>query len=499
MIMRKMKKFLCALLASTMVLAMAAPSFAVETLPSGSGSITINSNNGDAVSRTYTVYQLFSLESYNGNNYAYKVTDEWNTYIRDYKVEKNGVQVNAFNLNADGYLLTNELGNSNSDLAIAFAKDALAHAPKDSGYEVSSTNGVANLENIALGYYLIDSTVGTLCMLDTNDPEATVTDKNVAPTLSKSFNDAANEDSTSSDVKVGDTASYRIVISAGDGAQNYVLTDTMSDALDYVSGSAKVYKVTGMTVDDAKKEVFTNPDNREIAAASYNLTETSGKHGFTIEFNNALTADWTSNDKIVVIYDATVNATAATGTSITNTAKLAYGDGNETPETPPASSTTYQFDLEKIAAGTKEQLSGAKFNLYDVSTEGEPIELVDITSELGVESGKKVYRVATAGDTTKTTAIEAGYAVIKGLDCDVTYYLQEIVAPTGYNLLSTREAVKVSRNVETEITGDAEKRIENSTGTLLPSTGGIGTTIFYAVGIILMAGAVFFVVRRKKA
>ena len=96
--MRKMKKFLCALLASTMVLAMAAPSFAVETLPSGSGSITINSNNGDAVSRTYTVYQLFSLESYNGNNYAYKVTDEWNTYIRDYKVEKNGVQVNAFNL-----------------------------------------------------------------------------------------------------------------------------------------------------------------------------------------------------------------------------------------------------------------------------------------------------------------------------------------------------------------------------------------------------------------
>lgn len=505
--MRKFKKILCAALASTMVLAMAAPSFAVEALPTGTGSITISSNEeGRTASRTYKVYQIFSLESYDGDNFAYKVTPEWETYIKNYKVEENGVEVNAFTLNADGYLMSDKLGDNNSDAAKAFAKDALAHAPAGSAYEVESTNGSANLDNIALGYYLIDSTVGTLCMLDTNAPNANVADKNIAPSLTKGFNDVVGTDGTSlensasSDVKVGDTATYRIVVSAGDGAQNYVLTDSMTDALDLVTGTVKVYKVTNMSEEAARGEEFTADDSRAIVAgtdnSNYTLAETT--HGFTITFTNTLTANWNSNDKIVVIYDAKVNSAAATGTLINNTAQLRYGDGEETPETPDTPSHTYQFDLQKVAQGTGANLTGAEFNLYDAETDGTLIQLVDITPN-NAEPNTKVYRVAEENESGTTTTIEAGYAVVKGLDKDTTYYLQETVAPEGYNLLSTRKAVILEKDVTAALGAAAQERIENSTGTILPSTGGIGTTIFYAVGIILMAGAVFFVVRRKKA
>ena len=106
------------------------------------------------------------------------------------------------------------------------------------------------------------------------------------------------------------------------------------------------------------------------------------------------------------------------------------------------------------------------------------------------------------------------------------YTITEVVAPNGYNLLEDPIHLRVTCVVPDTVDNDhdtaewgymangagmidgrgslnadgrIELTIENSAGTLLPSTGGIGTTIFYAAGIILMAGAVFFVVRRKRA
>ena len=107
------------------------------------------------------------------------------------------------------------------------------------------------------------------------------------------------------------------------------------------------------------------------------------------------------------------------------------------------------------------------------------------------------------------------------------YTITEVVAPNGYNLLEEPIIITIGCEVPEEVTEENDKAnwsyittdndgltaanvgtdengrisltVENNAGTLLPSSGGIGTTIFYAAGIILMAGAVFFVVRRKKA
>ena len=116
----------------------------------------------------------------------------------------------------------------------------------------------------------------------------------------------------------------------------------------------------------------------------------------------------------------------------------------------------------------------------------------------------KVYRIATAEDQTTVDEIEVGYAVVRGLDKDITYYLEETVAPTGYNLLTGKVAVdanlvsEITENNVNNIAGNAVK-IANSTGALLPSTGGIGTTIFTVGGcaIMIIAAGLYFATRRK--
>lgn len=481
--MKRMKKVLSIILTFVMLLAMAAPSFAeAET-----GSITIN----DAVvGQTYTIYQVLDLESYNAsaNAYAYKATTAWNTFINSDAIKGTYVEVDA-----QGYVTWKDGAD-----AAAFAKAVQKYA-KDNSItnqgSVTATTTTVSFTGLDLGYYLVDTTLGTLCSLDTTNPNAVMQEKNEVPTNVKTV----EEDSTGNygekdDADIGQTVNFKSTITAQAGAENYVFHDTMSAGLTYTG-------VTGITL-----------NGTTVDASNYVLSAPAvDGDTFDISFNQAFCDTLKANDQIVISYTATLNENAViAGDGNPNTSKLSYGDSSNTKFTPDSQTKTYTWDVDvfKYAESTTGEgkdakteevaLAGATFTLSKNADGSNPIALVS--------EGNNVYRVAKTGETgtvIEITTDVTGKFTVKGLDAD-TYYLTETAAPAGYNKLAGPVTIVIGENGVVNGTteapqGVAEVKVLNNTGAELPSTGGIGTTIFYAVGIILMAGAVFFVVRRKRS
>lgn len=176
--MKQAKKLASLLLALVMVLSLATTAFAASGTNTNNGTITIDNAVKD---ETYSIYQILSLESYDTDKgtYSYKATTAWKGFVDTSKY---------FSVDANGYVTaTDELTDAT---AATFAKDALAYA-KDTSHAISATksekanNTSLVFNELNLGYYLVDSTVGTLCSLDTTNPNVTIQDKNPAPTIEK--------------------------------------------------------------------------------------------------------------------------------------------------------------------------------------------------------------------------------------------------------------------------------------------------------------------------
>lgn len=462
--MKKFRKLLSLVLAMVMVLAMAAPSFAA-----GDGSITIN----NAIpGQTYTIYKLLDLKMNDTyTSFAYTINEDWKGFF-----ESEGAAY--ITVDAAGNV-TGLTGENDEAAAKALAEAAMAYenkTPVDSEVCAEDATSVS-FTGLDYGYYLVDSTVGALCMLNSTTPDVAIKEKNEAPTIDKERVDEAGNSNSDNSVSIGDTVYYKVAITAQPGAQNYKMTDTMS---------------SGLTLNEDSIEV-TVGDTELTAGDDYTLSTDSGT--FTITFTKTYCDSIIEATEIVVTYSATVNENAIVGEDpLTNEVILRYGDNN-TVETTPDKVTlyTYGFGLVKTIKNENTVLNGAKFKLYDAATEGNEIAVVKTVD------GN--YRVAKDGET--GVEIEAGNVTIDGLAND-TYYLEETEAPAGYNKLTERVPVTINNSdnwasVNDGVYAEGGINVENSAGALLPSTGGIGTTIFYAAGIILMAGAVFFVVRRKRA
>lgn len=477
--MKHVKRIAGFVLALVMVLALSVGAFAAAV---NEGSITIDNA---ITGQTYTIYEILHLESYNkeSNAYSYKATAAWKDFVESQDIK-------------DTYLVTNDQGYvtwaASADTA-AFAKLAQAYAANLSGNQgqIKATSATVVFDNLDLGYYLVDSTLGTLCSLDTTNPDVTIKEKNAEPTNEKEVEeDSINTYGKTNDADIGQTVNFKSTITAQAGAENYLFHDKMSAGLTFDA----VTKVTlnKATVDTANYQVVTT-----------GLTDDCT---FEVRFTQAFCDTLKANDQLVIEYTAKLNENAVVGVEGNpNESKIEYGQSDKTTTTPPSTTTTYTWDLDVLKYGNNNKgnvLKDAQFVL--LNKEKKQVAIVangKLTGWENVPAAGEDGTVTWPANTVLTTNAQ-GKIKISGLDSD-TYYLREIKAPAGYNTL--KEDVEVVITGATKAEGSATltyttvvAEINNQSGTELPSTGGMGTTVFYILGSVLVLGAAVVLVTRKR-
>ena len=481
---KTIKKFMAALLAVALLCAMAVPAFAAEGTATGSGTITIDKAiNGE----TYTAYKIFNvisskMETDGSMTYVYTVADGWADFFNQSEV-KNYVSVDTH-----GQPTWVESKKSVADLQ-AFAKLALTYASTNgiTGKTATAAGNQAVINGLAAGYYVVSTTAGSLCVLNTNGSDLKIDEKNEAPTIDKKINGSKS----TNDAAIGDVVNYTVTIHAKKGATGYVLTDTMTKGLTFNRDSLTV-KVGATTL----------AENTHYTVA-VDAAATDGSTKFTVTFKDTYLNTIDGDTDIVVSYTATVNKDAVIGTTgNTNTAQLKYGNNSTVEST--TTTYSYKFDLVKTD-NSKKLLTGAKFKLYDSQTSTTPVKLIK-------DATTGNYRVAETSESgaVDEIVIDSFKAVtISGLN-KKTYYLEETLAPAGYNKLTERQSVELGKEgfvADATINNSGSEgatwteggvQVINNTGATLPSTGGMGTTLFYVIGGGLMVAAVVLLVTKKR-
>ena len=418
--------------------------------------------------------------------------------------------------------------NTTTDTAQAAAQWLFSHqcwdasgslvGDKDNVEGENSTSWTAN--GLPEGYYLLKGSEGQNLIAATTNID--INEKNSYPTIDKTQKDTADGTYTNDpvSVKVGDTIYYQVEVKVpADANQDITVTDTPSKGLTY-SGSVVV--TVGDTV--AAAAAINNDGN-------VNYKEETAGTGeawkYTIHATNA-----TKGKYVVFTFSAIVNNEALVQTDRKNDVELVYGNYHQ--------KDTVEHD---IGADAIIKYDGATADLDNTTNaltakSGKTIKYLEATFTLTDASGnavnvkeatsgtKGVYVVATDATTNTVTSDKNhnGVILIYGLDPDVTYTLTETATETGYNLMNgTAELkpVKMDNNgnankvtvaeaagiyagssddnaVTFELNAKAVSKVANNSGTVLPSTGGIGTTIFYVVGGVLVLAAIILLVTKKR-
>lgn len=481
--------------------------------PGITGSITINEA---APKETYKIYRILDLESYNETteNYAYKLrTDKasgseksWSDFINS-----SGIKDVYVTLDGD-YVTWKDTANAATfaKLALKYAKDNTTKIVADqtkTAPEVApgATTSTVTFTDLPLGYYLVETSVGTVLALNTTKPNAIIEEKNGVPSVEKQVQeDSTSAWASSNTADIGQTVNFKTTIKAQAGAKSYVLHDKMESGLTFENS---------VTVTKGEQKLSAPQDYNLVVSPS-----TKDDCTFEIVFTQDFCDRLENNDQITVTYSATLNdgATIAQDGN-KNETWLEYGESSKTTHVTTTTKTyeipVYKFTNTKDASGntTKEPLPNAKFTLTKES-EKTAIKLVKVSNAEGNNS-YDVYRVAMDSDKTEVindgviTTPSTGKFKIQGLDAD-TYYLTETKQPDGYNLL--KEPIKIKIDEEGAITyatksatnldpmSSGNIEVENKTGSLLPSTGGMGTTLFYIFGAILVIGSGVVLITKKR-
>lgn len=487
--MKHMKRFVALFAALALVLAMAVPAFADEGAGTGAetttGTITIN----NAVSGvTYKFYRIMDIESHTSDNpytgVVYKTNDKWSSFVSDSKWNA------YFTVKNGGIIEVKPDTATNTTFAADFAKAAKeaiddAHAED---YEETATTSTLT-KTVQLGYYLVvpegwADVNPVVCSLGTTNPNVTINEKNGKPTIDKKVKEGSDFGETN-DAAIGDYVEFQLTINVVDGTpENYVAHDTMSAGLTFVNEGAHSLSITRNdgTLESSNYQVVTE-----------GMTD---KCTFEVKFNDGVLR---TNDKVVITYWAKINEKAVVGNAgNTNSAILKYGTNGEATCNP---TTTYvwSFDVHKYT-GENTALAGAKFKVWNSDKSKTAYFKYDATA--------KVYKfagwTAVEGAVYEFTTPDDGNIAFEGLDSG-TYYLEEIEAPKGYNKLNDaikftiadeKASVKGQVSYDTDSTGTI--KVLNNAGTTLPTTGGIGTTVFYLIGGGLMVAAAVLLIAKKR-
>lgn len=502
-----MKRIFTLMLALMMVLALSVTAFAA-------GPYTITINNS-AAGHTYEAYQIFAgdLETANGKTVLTNIT--WGSGVTTQGQAALGDAA------AKAESLTTE------EDARAFAKAVVPYLTNPS---VSTAgDGTYTIANLDSGYYLVKDKDNTLTNADDFYTaylmkvvgNVTAAPKGDKPTLNKQIKHNENgEWGVVGDNQIGDTVEFRTITkvpnTSGYTKYDYIIHDTMSAGLtSNVKASADItIKVNDATV---------------LPAEYYTVTANGNSFSVQVDILKAIQDGKLAHDnELYTYYTGVLNADAKVYDEgkQDNVAYLEYSnnpnvdtDKGKTPEKK-VYDWTFKMGINKVNENGG-QLTGAKFALSKNGTlkvadmncndEGIPAVTTGLIGMVKISDGE--YRVAVDGDTNVVYVVDAGNPVIKGLDDAIDYYLYETKAPAGYNLMSepvhfvisASYAADGSNYTSVTVTVGAaaasdtlSANVVNKSGSTLPETGGIGTTIFYVLGSLLVVGAGVVLITRKR-
>ncbi len=489
-----MKKLIALVLALTLVLTLGAAFAQEKSVGDGTASITVsNASKGE----TYSLVKIFDAElSADGKSIAYKgdiPSDLAGIFQKD--AATGEITAIASATDGDGHLT--------ADAAAAVKTWAAAQSKIAT---VVSDGSALKFTNLPYGYYVVLTTQGAGAVsVDTANPDATVKDKNTT-TVDLKYKKVNDEDDYNA--KIGETVTYTVGFDTanynGDKMiVEYTIHDTLPDFLGDVT-------VTGITVDGTSIGAIQFDSNKEIKIPWADATD-----------NTATTNLYKNGAKVVITYTAKIlDGAQVAGAGNKNEVDLSWKDidGDEYEDKDHEDSIVYTYGLA----------------IKKVSDEGTPLEGAKFQFPFYVKAekaadGSYIYAGTEAGEglINEIETPASGEITVKGLTAGDKVTITETAAPTGYNKLAApvevtpeklgtttthkewkiKDGAVVEDSVTESITvtynNDAlavtPVIVINNKGTELPTTGGIGTTIFYILGGLLVIGAAVILVARKKA
>lgn len=516
-----MKKIFALILAVLLIASIAQPAFAEDPDPATIPLNITNNPSGTNISingievKAYKLFDVTKAGSGNSASYAYYLDEDFNT---DAAKEILKVYFD-FVTNIDNKInvIPNENCTETNSLTMAkkFVDDGLLTG-KTEDAKASGANEVAALTLNSTGYYLVVASgkmsengkeVKSVLMMDTVlEAGKNIAIKASAPKLDKNIM-KENTPAKANSFNVGDSVPFEISVQLTDmlGYSTYCLkiTDTLSEGLTAPEANAITVLANGADLPEG-------------------ITCSKAVNGnvITVEIPEAISL---KGQKITVSYSAVLNKNALTKEYETNTVNLEYSndpyDTSSTDTTPDVIDKVYNFDViidkyagEADAATTTTKLKDAKFVLAKstgTDADGKPIYKYYKQDD----ATKLVSWVSAEADAKIVTTDENGAASFEGIEAG-TYYLIEKQAPVGYNMLKEPVTVTVQAvyaedgSINTEATTNTVKKtnsrwgvtqsVGNKAGALLPSTGGIGTTLFYILGsMLVLVSGVMMVTKRR--